>query len=339
MEVVIVSTGLIAGIFLVSLLQVSVVDGNLEQGAFMSSSPLLTMPSTANLSYDWAVGGYTNVIGKSDYGALWDNGFSAVKLGNYTVSYMVNVPVNVSGYLNVSLLSPFFNFFVPPPTPVTVNWMWIQDGVIYMDNGSVMPDINIWFVPNAPIYDGVIYLIYGGMELSHNGPYNETVFYSNGQWVIEINGHKIATVGDKGVQMKIHGEELIATDVFGITWPYSLVSGFSVKIDSFSTETNDVLPSAGVEVHSASASQFTNDNPDFVATFKFYVNNDLEHLYYANSSSLSADYGYMAGASAPPQTVYGSSLGYINLIGTKAGISSVSSNALAYLTQMPGTEF
>jgi hypothetical protein len=211
-----------------------------------------------------------------------------------------------------------------------------------MDNGSVMPDINIWFAPNTPIYDAVIYLIYGGMTLNHNGPYNETVFNRNGQWIIEINGKEIATVDNNGVQMKVKAEENVATDVFGIVWPYSLVSGFSVNIDNYSTLTNHVLPSAGVEIHSASASQFTSDNPDFAAAFQFYVDNMPAHLYYANSTSLSSDYGYMAGASPPPNNVYGAYLtSSLSVIGTKNGIEALTSSAseIETITQTPGAQF
>ncbi len=297
----------------------------LEDGIFSYSSEFLSIPTTSSANYDWAVGGYTTATGLSKYSVLWTRGFYGISEGNYTVAYMLNVPVNVSGYLNVSLISPYFNYFIPPPVSLTVNWMWIQDGVAYLGNGTAIPDINIWFVPNAPIYYGVIYVIYGGLPINPSSPINETVFYSNGQWVIQLNGVTMATVGNGGVQMKVNGEMVVATDILGFVWPYTLVSGTSLSIDSFSTETNNVLPSAGVEVHSVNATAFTMENPDFAAPFVFLAGSNEVHVHYANSTSLSTDYGFMAGAMPPPNDVYGAYLDGLNAIGTKVGIADLAS--------------
>ncbi|MCI2414066.1 MAG: hypothetical protein MPF33_02245 [Candidatus Aramenus sp.] len=296
-----------------------------EDGIFASSSEFLSVPATSSMTYDWAVGGYSTVTGLSNYTALWTRGFSGVSDGNYTVAYMLNVPVNVSGYLNVSLVSPYFNYFIPPPVTLPVNWMWIQDGAANLGNGTVVPDVNVWFVPNAPIYYGVIYVIYGGLTLSASSPINETVFYSNGQWVIQLNGVTIATVSNNGVQMKVSGVMVVATDVLGFVWPYTLVSGVSLSIDSFSTETNNVLPSAGVEVHSVNATAFTIENPQFAAPFFFLAGDKAVQVYYANSTSLATDFGFMAGAMPPPSDVYGAYLGGLNVIGTKLGIQALAS--------------
>jgi Ni/Co efflux regulator RcnB len=290
---------------------------------------MLQMPSTVNESYDWAVGGYTKVIGLSDYSAYWYLGFKYVFSGNYSIAYMLNVPVNVSGYLNVSLYSPFSSF-IPPPVEVNISWMWIQDAVSMLPNGSVIPVINIWFVPNPPAFYAIIYVIYGGLQLSYDQPYNETVYYSNNAWHIVLNNVEIAEVSNQGVKVEIKAQEVIATEILGIVWPWTNVSGFALSLSSYSTSINNVLPSAGIEVHSENINQFVIDNQYFVTTFNVFANGKRVTLYYANSTSIYTDYGFMAGLNPPPNGIYGGNIGNYYVIGTLAGIK-----ALAHYMGLP----
>ncbi|BCU68885.1 hypothetical protein [Stygiolobus caldivivus] len=293
-------------------------------------------------SYDWAVGGYSTQTGHNSYTAVWHSGFSSINASDCAVSYMLNVPVSISGYLNASLYFPGFNF-IPPPIQLQFNWMWIQDAVEMLPNGSIVPVLNIWFILNYPPCYAVIYIIYGGMSMSPNGPYNETVYYQNNGWVIAINGVKVAKVTDGGVTDYLSSsQEIIATDFLGLIWPWTYVSGADLSINSVSTKVYTVLPSAGIEVHTGSQNQFTLNNPYFAVPFNFYVNGKNSGLYYAKSVNVAEDYGYMAGLYPPPNDMYGGSLGSKYLvIGTNQGISLTAARlGLSYhLTDVTNTSF
>ncbi|QIW23186.1 hypothetical protein EWF20_02860 [Sulfolobus sp. S-194] len=302
---------------------------------------ILSTSTNGNFTnYDWAVGGYSTKTGYNLYTVVWHSGFN-INASNCAIAYMLNIPVNISGYLNVSLYFP--GFWIPPPVELQFNWMWIQDAVEMLPNGSVFPVLNIWFIDNYPPFYAVIYIIYGGMNISTNGPYNETVYYHNSGWIIELNGDKIARVTNNGViDYLSSSQEIIATYFLGLIWPWTNVSAANLSINSVSTKVYTVLPSAGIEVHTGSQYQFTINNPYFAALFNFYVNGTNTSLYYAQSINVSEDYGFMAGLYPPPNNIYGGSIGEKYLvIGTQNGIALVAQRlGLNYhITDVTNTSF
>jgi hypothetical protein len=284
-------------------------------------------------SIDWAIGGYSEAVGYSQYQFQWipsDINSSSINYGGV----LLNVPVEATGTM--------------PDGSQTIE-VWIQAVVTITNTGEYYPSFQVWAF--SPTYvSGISPIVWTSIQISPNEQIafmqlNYTTYDGyTGWWYILGLGtgtlptalYYLAVVTSSGGLYLLNNSVYVAGASLGLT-------AVGDKSTAIQFEGEYLYPSIGLEINENSYGDFTSYNPGFVMYGSFFVdNNYLNNVYYANSSSLEADSGFMAGENPPSTSVAGggatfentAGIEYAEAFGTKNGINS---QGLSY-TQMAGTD-
>ncbi|MCL4343482.1 MAG: hypothetical protein JRM84_01245 [Nitrososphaerota archaeon] len=285
-------------------------------------------------SIDWAIGGYSEATGYSQYQFQWipsDINSSSINYGGV----LLNVPVEATGTM--------------PDGSQTIE-VWIQAVVTITNTGEYYPSFQVWAF--SPTYiTGISPIAWTSIQISPNGQIafmqlNYTTYDGyTGWWYILGLGtgtlpttvYYLAVITPSGNIYAFINGYIIKGTLVGVTSIGNVGAGIDVNGNYF-------YPSIGLEINESNYGDFTNSA--FVVYGSFFAgNNYLNNVYYANSSSSSADNGFMAGATYPPSTMAGSggtfypptgATEYAHSFDTPNGIRSFTQ--FEVYTQMPGTD-
>ncbi|MEM4067173.1 MAG: hypothetical protein QXV17_10000 [Candidatus Micrarchaeaceae archaeon] len=291
---------------------------------------------------DWAIGGYSETVGYSQYQFQWIP--TPINSSN----------INYGGVLNIAVKANGTEALNGDGAIAT----WIQAAVYITSSGTYYPCINVW----ALTYDGppqysqnpTIYT-WPSLPISPNGQIafielNYMTYASHtGWWYILGLG-----TGSSPSSLVYLAVLTYSGGIYYLNDRGGYSAGASPGLTAVGNRAADiqnqgeyVYPSIGLQINENSYGQFTASNPAFRVYGSFFARNDyLSGVNYANSSRLSADYGFMAGESSPPATLAesggtfyppnGGATEYTYAFGTPEGIHS--SGQLTAYTQIPGTD-